>query len=119
MRKRRIGRDWLSAMTKCLVQGNEHRHLRRQPHALAPCRIDPVVLAVLIEAGQSRDRSSENGHGMSILDLCDQLDDGSRDLPGANEFVTKPVELFALRQSAMDQKIGRLLESRMLRQIVN
>ena len=107
------------AVPDALVRGHDHRHLRRQPDALAQRRRPGNVAAFGIEGRQRRDGRAQHVHGVGRLDGGDDVQDRRRQPARGFQLPREALELRDRRQLAVQQEIGRLFEGGVLRQIVD
>ena len=101
------------------MRGNDHRHLRRKTDALADHRVARIVGGVGIEGGKRQGRGAHHVHRMRRFDAANDVEDRrgqfTRGFQGAVEFG----ELRFGRQFAVQQQPRRLLECRMLGEIMD
>ena len=87
-------------------------HLGCHPDSLAERRfhIVPLRLFIRVEGRQRRDRRPEHIHRVRVLDGFDYRKYLFRQLSLTAQLFIERIQMFLLRQFAMQQQIGRLFE---------
>ena len=117
--ERRVGGDRLLAGADARMRGDDHRHLRRQPHGLAQRRLARIVGGLRIESGERGRRRAQHVHRMRRFDGADNVEHRRRQLACRLQFGIEGRELLLVRQFAVEQQPRGFLEARMLGKIVD
>ena len=108
-----------SALADVVVCGHDHRHLRREPDALAAGRLHRVVAGFGIERGERGHRGPQHVHRMRILHRPDDVVNGAGELARLFHRAVEGVELRRGRELAVQQEVGGLFERRVRGEIVD
>jgi len=108
-----------AAVADVVMGRNDHRHLRGEADALGDHRLARSHGGLGIEGRERRDGGAENRHRMSVLDLCDDVENLRRQGARGLELALEGRELGGFRQLAMQEEVGGLLEGRMRREFVD
>ena len=115
----RVGRHRLEPGTDARMGGDDHRHLRGQPHALAQRGLARIVGGFGIERGERGHRRAQHVHRMGALKGAHDVEHRRRQLARRFQLGIEGRKLPRARQIAVQQQPGGLLEARMLGQIVD
>ena len=117
--ERRIRSDRLLTDANARMGGDDHRHLRGQPHRLAQGCFARIVGRFRIEGGKCGRRSAQHIHRVRILDGADDVEHRRRQFTGGLELAVECRELLLVRQFAVQKQPGRFLKARLLGKIVD
>ena len=115
----RARRYRVPAVAHVVMRAHDHRHLRRQPDALAAGRIERVVAGLRVVRGKRGDRGPQHVHGMRVLHRADDVVDRPRQGARFLQRGIEGLELGPAGQLAVEQEVGGLLEGRMQGEIVD
>src|SRR2546422_53306 len=114
----RVGTDDPLAFSDPLVRGHDRPELGDQSTGFAHVRGACHVVAFRIEARHVRDGRSEDVHWRSVLrHRTEQPQDGRRQRARRREVGLRLLELFPIREMALEEREHRLLERRVCRQV--
>ena len=117
--ERLVGRDRFLPFADARMRGNDHRHLRCQPHGLAQGRFARIVRRVGIECRQRRCRRAQHIHRMRRLDGTNNVEHRRGKLARRLELGVEARELLLARQFAVEKQKSGFLEARMLGQVMD
>ena len=101
----------LPAPADVLVGGDDHRHLGGEADSLAQRRLAGVVGALRIEGAERGHRGAQHFHRVRVGDGADDVVDGARQLARLAQAALEVGEARTLRQLALEEQAGGLLES--------
>ena len=119
MPETRIRRHRLAAVADVLVRGDDHRHLRGEPHALAQRGRGRFVRDLRVEGGERRHRRAQHVHRVRALDRADDFIGRFRQRARRFQLGFECLELAARGQLAPENQIAGFLEGRALGEIVD
>ena len=117
--KARVGRHRLAAVADVLVRRDDHRHLGREPDALAQRRVRGFVSGLRIECREGGDAGAKDVHGVGILDRSDELVERRGQLARRHQLLSEISELQPGGQLALEEQVHGLLKVRALRKVVD
>jgi hypothetical protein len=101
------------------MRGDDHRRLRGQAYPLADHGVAGIVRRVGIERGERRGRGTQHIHRMRRFDGVDDVEDRRGKFPRDLQLSVELRKLRLIRQLAVQQQPGGLLETRTFGKVVD
>ena len=102
-----------------VVGGDDGGHLRGEADTFSQHPVWRLVIHGCVHGAERRGRCAQHLHRVCVPDRADDVEHRLRQGSCRLEFGVETFELVRCRQRAVQQQVGRFLECRVLREVVN